>query len=192
MRVFSPTVESYFSKSLDSRFFLKVYITENNNVTILVSVRSLSALQITGWGGGCGVHLCAGSVSAESVQRAQCLQQSDDPVLQAFDRGAVSLYAGPAPLRLTLLLCHAGRWSVYTLGLEGLIHSHRCSNTSCVCVDVGVQACLYVVCYWMHFGFMMLAGGWSACKSRRKELVFVYSKCEHLSSLVSVCCIWWP
>lgn len=48
MRVFSPTVESYFSKSLDSRYFLKVYITENNNVTILVSVRSLSALQITG------------------------------------------------------------------------------------------------------------------------------------------------
>lgn len=112
------------------------------------------ALQVSGWGGRCGVYLCAGSVSAESVQRAQYLQQSDDPMLQALARGEVSLYAGPAPLRLTLLLSHAGWWSVYTLGLERLMQLKGVQiQAPCVymCCHVGVKTCGkgvmgYVVC----------------------------------------------
>lgn len=51
----------------------------------------------------------------------------------------------------------------------------RCSNISTVCVlvcHVSAQACgegvvWYVECYWMHFGFMIQADGWSACKAKR-------------------------
>lgn len=135
---------------------------------------SLYGLQVRGWGEGCGVHLCAGSVSAQSVQRAQYLQQSDDPVLQAFDQGEVSLHAGPASLHLALLLRHARWWSVYTLGLEGLTlpevfkykHSVCVHVLSCRSADLWWRCGLYVVCSWMHFGFVMQADGWAKSKAK--------------------------
>lgn len=104
-RVFFPQlqVESYFQKCF---FFARL---DNKKRGVLILACSLYSLQVRGRGGGRGVHLCSGSVPAQSIQRAQHLQQSDDPVLQALDQGEVSLHAGLASLHLTLLLRHAGR-----------------------------------------------------------------------------------
>lgn len=64
--------------------------------------------------------LSAGSVSAQSVERDQRVKQSDDSLLQASDGRKISSDARPSPLRFTFLFRHAGRGSVYSLGLEGL------------------------------------------------------------------------